>query len=98
MWNLHAPQFGDEQAEIIARARAAGVGLMVNWHQRPRLQPAGPCWPWPRPIQTSGATVGTHPHEAKEDPELSAADGWWRWPRHPRAWSASARPRNRLPL
>ncbi|HEX6866762.1 MAG TPA: TatD family hydrolase, partial [Caulobacteraceae bacterium] len=28
--NLHHPQFAEDQAEVIARARAAGVGLMVT--------------------------------------------------------------------
>ena len=28
--NLHAPQFAEDQAEVIARARAAGIGLMVT--------------------------------------------------------------------
>ena len=28
--NLHAPQFADDQAAVIERARAAGVGLMVT--------------------------------------------------------------------
>ena len=28
--NLHAPQFEGDRDEVIARARAAGVGLMVN--------------------------------------------------------------------
>lgn len=28
--NLHAPQFAEDQAEVIDRARVAGVDLMVN--------------------------------------------------------------------
>jgi TatD DNase family protein len=68
--NLHAPQFDADREAVIQRARAAGVGLMVNICDRVsnyravRLVAEHPdIW----------ATVGTHPHEAKEDPGLSAA-------------------------
>jgi TatD DNase family protein len=67
--NLHAPQFDADRAEVIARARAAGVGLMVNISDRVSnfaavraLADEPDIW----------CTVGTHPHEAKENPELSA--------------------------
>ena len=67
--NLHAPQFDADRDEVIARARAAGVGLMVNISDRVShyakvraLADAPDIW----------CTVGTHPHEAKEDPDLSA--------------------------
>ena len=69
--NLHAPQFDDDRAAVIARARAAGVGLMVNISDRMSnfaavraVAEAPDIW----------CTVGTHPHEAKENPELSAGD------------------------
>jgi len=68
--NLHAPQFADDQAEVIARARAAGVGLMVTICDKVSSFEA---------VHTIAmahddiwATVGTHPHEAKENPELTA--------------------------
>ena len=67
--NLHAPQFDEDRAEVIARAYAAGVGLMVNicdkvsnWEKVRAVADDPRIW----------ATVGTHPHEAKEDPDLSA--------------------------
>lgn len=68
--NLHAPQFAEDQAEVIDRARAAGVGLMVTICDKVSSFEAvhaiamahGDIW----------ATVGTHPHEAKENPELTA--------------------------
>ena len=67
--NLHAPQFDADREEVIARARAAGVGLMVNIsdkvsnHEKVRDVANHPdIW----------CTVGTHPHEAKEDPDLTA--------------------------
>jgi TatD DNase family protein len=38
--NLHAPQFAEDQAEVIARARAAGVGRMVTICDRVSSFPA----------------------------------------------------------
>ena len=68
--NLHAPQFADDQTEVIARARAAGIGLMVTICDRVSSFEAvhaialahDDIW----------CTVGTHPHEAKENPSLEA--------------------------
>jgi TatD DNase family protein len=70
--NLHAPQFVDDQAEVIDRARAAGVVMMVticdkvsNFEAVHAIAMAhDDIW----------ATVGTHPHEAKENPSLKADD------------------------
>ena len=69
--NLHAPQFDEDRTEVIARARAAGVRLMVNICDRVSNYPA--C----RAVADAPdiwCTVGTHPHEAKENPDLSAGD------------------------
>ena len=67
--NLHAPQFDEDREAVIARALAAGVRLMVNICDRVsnydavrRVAQHPDIW----------CTVGTHPHEAKEDPRLSA--------------------------
>lgn len=67
--NLHAPQFDDDRADVIDRARAAGIGLMVNISDRVSnfaavraVAQAPDIW----------CTVGTHPHEAKENPQLTA--------------------------
>jgi TatD DNase family protein len=68
--NLHAAQFDDDRDAVIARARAAGIGLMVNICDRVSgfaavaavAEGQGDIW----------LTVGTHPHEAKENPSLSA--------------------------
>jgi TatD DNase family protein len=68
--NLHAPQFDEDRRAVIDRARAAGVGLMVNICDRVSNFPAV------RAVAAAPdiwCTVGTHPHEAKEDPELSPA-------------------------
>ena len=66
--NLHAPQFDEDRDAVIARARGAGVGLMVNICDRVAnfavcrtLAEQPDIW----------CTVGTHPHEAKDDPDLS---------------------------
>jgi TatD DNase family protein len=67
--NLHAHQFDEDREAVISRALASGVRLMVNIcdrvsnYEAVRLVAQHPdIW----------CTVGTHPHEAKEDPELSA--------------------------
>jgi TatD DNase family protein len=67
--NLHAPQFAPDREEVIDRARAAGVGLMVTNCDRVSSFDA---------VQAVAAahddiwcTVGTHPHEAKENPSLT---------------------------
>ena len=68
--NLHAPQFDEDREAVIERARAAGVRLMVNISDRVShfekvraVADAPDIW----------CTVGTHPHEAKENPELPSA-------------------------
>jgi TatD DNase family protein len=67
--NLHAPQFDEDRDAVITRAREAGVGLMVNICDRVSnfaacraIAEASDIW----------CTVGTHPHEAKEAPDLAA--------------------------
>jgi TatD DNase family protein len=79
--NLSAPQFADDREAVIDRARAAGVGLMVTICDRVSHEPAV------RAISEAHAdiwhTVGTHPHEAKDDPEL-AAETLADLARHPR--------------
>jgi len=66
--NLHAPQFAEDQAEVIARARAAGVGLMITICDKlasfeavtTLAQTHADIW----------CTVGVHPHEAKDYVDL----------------------------
>jgi TatD DNase family protein len=67
--NLHAPQFDEDREAVISRALASGVRLMVNICDRVSnfeavRQVARHPDIW--------CTVGTHPHEAKEDPDLQA--------------------------
>jgi TatD DNase family protein len=68
--NLHSPQFADDQADVIARARAAGIGRMITICDRVTSFPAV------RAIAEANddiwCSVGTHPHEAKDDPGLRA--------------------------
>lgn len=68
--NLHAHQFDEDRDAVIERARTAGVALMVNICDRVSnfqavraLADHADIW----------CTVGTHPHEAKEDPDLPAS-------------------------
>ncbi|OXE35511.1 MAG: LuxR family transcriptional regulator [Phenylobacterium zucineum] len=65
--NLHAPQFDEDRDEVIARARAAGIALMINisdkisHFQKVRaLADHADIW----------CTVGVHPHEAKDEADL----------------------------
>ena len=67
--NLHAPQFADDQAAVIERARAAGVGLMVTICDKLASLNAVRAIAEAHP--DIWFTVGTHPHEAKEDPDLA---------------------------
>ncbi|HEY9217089.1 MAG TPA: TatD family hydrolase [Phenylobacterium sp.] len=67
--NLHAPQFDPDRAAVIDRARAAGVALMVNICDRVSNFPAVRAVADAHDIW---CTVGTHPHEAKENPQLAA--------------------------
>ena len=68
--NLHAPQFDEDREAVIARARAAGVGLMVTICDRVSSFEAVHAIAMAHP--DIWATVGTHPHEAKENPSLDA--------------------------
>ena len=68
--NLHAPQFAEDRQAVIDRARAAGIGLMVNISDKVSTFDATYAVAEANP--DIWATVGTHPHEAKENPELKA--------------------------
>jgi len=70
--NLHAPQFAEDMDAVIDRARAAGVALMVNISDK--VSTFDVTYKLSTDHADIWATVGTHPHEAKENPELKAAD------------------------
>ncbi len=67
--NLHAPQFADDVDEVIARARQAGVGLMVTICDKVSSFEAVHAIAMAH--DDIWCTVGTHPHEAKENPDLT---------------------------
>lgn len=66
--NLHARQFDEDRDAVIARAREAGVALMVEISDRLGTFEAT------HALALANAdiwcTVGVHPHEAKEDSDL----------------------------
>jgi TatD DNase family protein len=68
--NLHAHQFDADREEVIARARAAGIGLMVTISDKVSSFEA--CHAVAMTHDDIWCTVGTHPHEAKENPSLDA--------------------------
>ncbi|MEI7932463.1 MAG: TatD family hydrolase, partial [Alphaproteobacteria bacterium] len=68
--NLHAPQFAEDQAEVIDRARQAGVGLMLTICDKVSSFEAVHAVAMAH--EDIWCTVGTHPHEAKENPHLTA--------------------------
>jgi TatD DNase family protein len=69
--NLHAHQFDEDREAVIGRARAAGIRLMVEISDRVSGFEATHALAMAHP--DIWCTVGTHPHEAKEDPALAAA-------------------------
>ncbi|MBV9996570.1 MAG: TatD family hydrolase [Caulobacteraceae bacterium] len=66
--NLSAPQFEADLSEVIDRARAAGVALMVTICDK--LASAARVQAIAEAHDDIWHTVGVHPHEAKEDPQL----------------------------
>jgi TatD DNase family protein len=69
--NLHAPQFADDVDAVMARARQAGVGLMLTICDKVSSFEAVHALAMANP--DIWCTVGTHPHDAKEDPDLAVA-------------------------
>ena len=70
--NLHHPQFADDQQAVIDRARQAGVRLMVTISDK--VSSFEDVHAIAMAHDDIWCTVGTHPHEAKENPELRAED------------------------
>ncbi len=68
--NLHAPQYDEDREAVIDRARSAGVGLMVTICDRVSSFDAVHAVAMSH--EDIWCTVGTHPHEAKENPALTA--------------------------
>ncbi len=70
--NLHAPQFDEDRDAVIERARLAGVELMLNICDR--VSNFDAVYTVAEAHADIWATVGTHPHEARENPDLRVAD------------------------
>lgn len=68
--NLHAPQFDEDRDEVIARARQAGVRLMVEISDK--LSTFEATHALAMAHDDIWCTVGAHPHEAKDHVELNA--------------------------
>jgi TatD DNase family protein len=69
--NLHAPQFDEDRDEVIARARAAGVRLMVEISDK--LSTFEATHGLAMAHDDIWCTVGVHPHEARDYTDLTAA-------------------------
>ncbi|MBN8527792.1 MAG: TatD family hydrolase [Caulobacterales bacterium] len=70
--NLHAPQFDEDRDAVIARARDAGVRLMVEISDRLTTFEATHALAMAH--DDIWCTVGVHPHEAKDAETLTAAE------------------------
>jgi TatD DNase family protein len=68
--NLHAHQFDEDRDEVIERARAAGVALMVEISDRLETFEATHSIAMAHP--DIWCTVGVHPHEARHYADLTA--------------------------
>lgn len=68
--HLDFPDFAEEQAAIVARARAAGIGRIVTISTRVKR--------FQQVLETAESfddvycSVGTHPHNAAEEPDIPA--------------------------
>jgi TatD DNase family protein len=68
--NLHAPQFDEDRDAVIARARAAGVARMVTICDRVSAFEAVHAIAMQH--EDIWCSVGTHPHDSKENPCLDS--------------------------
>lgn len=68
--NLHAAAFAEDLPEVMARARAAGVGRMIaicdRWENAPAVAAIAEAY------SGLGMSVGAHPHYAKDHQDLTA--------------------------
>ncbi len=67
--NLHAPRFDQDRDAVIARAREAGVGLMVEISDK--LSTFEATHGLAMAHDDIWCTVGAHPHEAKDHADLT---------------------------
>jgi len=81
--HIDGNEFDGDRAEVLARARAAGVTPVVVIGTGPTLADIGRAVALAEAEPNVWATVGVHPHEAAR-----IGPGWWErleaWGRHPR--------------
>jgi len=70
--NLHGEQFVDDVDDVVARAHAANVSTMLNICCKVSDFPD--VLAVAERYDNMYASVGTHPHEAKENPDIKASD------------------------
>ena len=70
--NLHGEAFAEDRDAVIARARAAGVTRMITISDRLSSAPA--VLAIAETHDGIWASVGQHPHNAKDAPDVTAAD------------------------
>lgn len=70
--HLDFPDFADERDDIVSRARSAGVGRMITICTQVRR--FGEIAAVAERYDDVFCTVGTHPHQAAEEPEATVAD------------------------
>ncbi len=67
--HLDFADFGEDRDELVARARAAGVGIMVSISTR--VKKIAELTALVRGYDDIYCSVGTHPHNAAEEPEVT---------------------------
>jgi TatD DNase family protein len=70
--HLDFPDFAEEIGSVVARARAAGIGRIVTISTRVKQQAT--LLAITERFPDVYCSVGTHPHHAKEEPEITTAD------------------------
>lgn len=70
--NLHGEKFAEDLPEVVAAAREAGVGTMLTICCK--LSEFKEVLSVAERFEDMYCSVGTHPHEAKDNPDITAAD------------------------
>lgn len=70
--NLHGEAYADDLGEVVARAREAGVTTQLNISVK--LSDIAAVLKVAEQFDDMWASVGTHPHDAKENPDITAQD------------------------
>ncbi|MBL4853180.1 TatD family hydrolase [bacterium AH-315-J19] len=70
--NLHGEQFADDLEQVVERAQNAGVGTMLNICCKTSEFDA--VLAVAEKFDNMYASVGTHPHEARENPDIKASE------------------------